>query len=314
MPGRWNEFIDCPKAKVRIAIQPIMDVITRWNSTIEFLEWIYQLWEFTREWLKNPMYSEYRLLFTTQDDWTIIKYVMEVWTQFRYWTLWMSERHTVTLHHVIHVYNDMFHLMDGIMRALAKKKTQWKEGLYFAAKFVWQKPSKYYSEVTPTTGLLLISAHILDPCLKLGVVRKFDKGMDITPDDESSYTMQSQEAFLKYVENEYYAKHRRLSVNKSERVPSNNPFSTTASGSGQSSFDPYDSSSNDHEYLTPKKVAEMTPGHSDHAARLLTAARLCSNSAPEAPTNWGQFNPNHNDYHSDPIEISSAFWLPNITE
>jgi hypothetical protein len=33
----------------------------------------------------------------------------------------------VTLYHVITVYNAMFDSMDGIMRALAEKKTQWKE-------------------------------------------------------------------------------------------------------------------------------------------------------------------------------------------
>jgi len=46
----------------------------------------------------------------------------------------MSKRHTVTLHHVITVYNDMFDHMDDVMRALAKKKTQWKEDLFFAVK------------------------------------------------------------------------------------------------------------------------------------------------------------------------------------
>jgi hypothetical protein len=61
----------------------------------------------------------------------------------------------------------MFDHMGGVMQALAKKKTQWKEDLYFAVKCAQQKLSKYYSEVTPTTGLLLISAHILDPFLKL---------------------------------------------------------------------------------------------------------------------------------------------------
>jgi hypothetical protein len=39
----------------------------------------------------------------------------------------------VTLHHVITVYNDMFDHVDGFMGALAKKKTQWNEDLYFAA-------------------------------------------------------------------------------------------------------------------------------------------------------------------------------------
>jgi hypothetical protein len=55
--------------------------------------------------------------------------------------------------------------------------------------------------VTPTTGILHISAHILDPFWKLRQFRKWDKGMDINPEDESSYSTQYQEAFLKYVEN-----------------------------------------------------------------------------------------------------------------
>ena len=123
-PGRRNEFIDCQHAKVRIAVLPIMHVKTRWNSTLELLEHAYRLHEFTREWLKNAKYSDYRPLFTTQDEWTIVKYVMEVLRPVRYWTLWMSKRHTVTLHHVIAAYNDMSDHMDGVMRSFAKKKTQ----------------------------------------------------------------------------------------------------------------------------------------------------------------------------------------------
>jgi len=133
-PGHRNEFIDCQKAKVRIAVLPIMDGKTRWNSTLELLERAYQLQQFTCEWLQNLNYTEYRPLFTTQDEWTIVKYVMEVLWPFQYWTLWMSKRYTVTLHYVITVYNDMFDHMDGVMRALAKKKTQWKEDLFFAVK------------------------------------------------------------------------------------------------------------------------------------------------------------------------------------
>jgi len=56
-------------------------------------------------------------------------------------------------------------------------------------------------------GMLLISAQILDPFQKLQSFKKWDKGMDINPEDETSYTTQYQVAFLKYVENEYYAKH-----------------------------------------------------------------------------------------------------------
>jgi hypothetical protein len=80
-----------------------------------------------------------------------------------------------------------------------------------------------------------------------------------------------------------------------------------ASGSGQSSFDPYDLSSDDNAYLMPKNVAEMTPRYSDRTACLLTAPRLYLNSPPEALKNWGRGNPNLNNCHSNPIEISRTF-------
>jgi len=46
----------------------------------------------------------------------------------------ISKRHSATLHHVITVYIDMFYYMDSVMRALAKKTTQWKEDLFIAVK------------------------------------------------------------------------------------------------------------------------------------------------------------------------------------
>jgi len=181
-------------------------------------------------------------------------------------------------------------------------------------KLARQKLSTYYAKVTPTTGMLLISAHILDLFQKLRSFRKWDKGMDINPEDETSYTTQYQEAFLKYVENEYCAKHPQVPVNTYQCLPSSDHISSaTASRSCQSSFDPYNLSSDDEEYLTPNNVAETTPGRSDRAARLLTPGRLYSNSPPEAPKDWGQINPNLNDYHSDLMELSSTFWIPDIT-
>ena len=227
----------------------------------------------------------------------------------------MSKRHTVTLHHVMTVYNDMFDHMHGVMQALARKKTQGKEDFFFAVKLARQKLSKYYSELTPTTGMLLVSAQILDPFRKLRSFRMWDKGMDINREDETSYTIQYQEVFRKYVENEYCTKHRCAAVNKLETVLSSNLVpSATASVSYQPSFDPYDLSSGDEEYLTPNNVPETTPRQSDRTAHTLTAARLYLNSLPEAPKNWGQINQNRNDYHSDPMEIRSTFWIPDITD
>lgn len=75
----------------------------------------------------------------------------------------MSKRCKMNLHHVITVYNDMFNYIDSVMPALARKNTQWKKATYFMVNFARQKLSKYYTEVTPMTSMLLMSAHILDP-------------------------------------------------------------------------------------------------------------------------------------------------------
>jgi len=155
---------------------------------------------------------------------------------------------------------------------------------------------------------------MLEPFRKLHPFRKWDKAININPEGESSYNTQYQGAFLKYVENEYFAKHRPMSVIIAKNVPRSNIFhSGKASGFGQSSVDLDDLSSSDEEYITPKRVTETTPGQSDPAARLLTAARLYFDSPPELPNTWGQVNPNLDDYHSDPMEISGTFWLWDIT-
>jgi len=86
------------------------------------------------------------------------------------------------------------------------------------------------------------------------------------------------------------------------------------SQSGQSSFDPYDLSSGDEEHLTTENLSETTPRRSYHAARLVTAARLYLNSPAESPKNWGQGNPNLDDYHLDPMEITSTFSIRDIAE
>jgi len=73
-------------------------------------------------------------------------------------------------------------------------------------------------------------------------------------------------------------------------------------------------SSDDHEYLTPNYATETTLGRSNLVARILNTARLCLNSPPEESHNWGQIDPNLTDYHSDPMEISSTFCLPDVTD
>jgi len=108
-----------PHSQGPVAVLLIMNVQTLCNSTLKLHKHAHQLREFTHVWLMNPTFSHYRPLFTTHDEWTIIKYVMGVSKPFRYWTLWMSKRHTLSLHYIITVYNDMFDHLDGIMRDLA---------------------------------------------------------------------------------------------------------------------------------------------------------------------------------------------------
>jgi hypothetical protein len=178
-----------------------------------------------------------------------------------------------------------------------------------------QKLSNYYAEVTPSMGMHLISANIIDPFWKLRWCRKWDHQMDITPEDKTSYPTQYQQALLHYVEDEYCDNHRRVPVQKPESVPSSNHVpSTMATGSSQSSFDPCQVSSDDEDYLTPHNVAEMVPRKSDRAACILTVARLHLNSLPEAPKNWLHINSNLNDYHSGQMEISITFVVPDITD
>ena len=201
-PGHQHEFIEYQKAKVQIALIPIIDVKTQWNSIRELLKRAYWFKQFTRKWLKVPKYNDCRPQFTPQDEWIIIKYVLHGIRPFRYWTLCMPKAHTVTLHHSITVYSDMYGHMDGVMRALANKQALWKKDLYFTVEFGRRKLSSYYTEVPPTTGMLPISAHILNWFRNLRSFWKWDKGMDIYFDAKTCYTTQYQEAFLNNVENE----------------------------------------------------------------------------------------------------------------
>jgi hypothetical protein len=137
-----------------------------------------------------------------------MKYVMTDLIPFLYWTLWMSKSHTVSLHHVIIMYNDLINPMEGMTRAMTERKTQWKEYLYFPLKIAHQKHSESYAEVTPMSSQHLISGHIDDPVWMLRSFRKWDNKMDCNPEDEISYITQNQEFFLAYVANEYCTKHQ----------------------------------------------------------------------------------------------------------
>jgi len=92
--------------------------------------------------------------------------------------------------------------------------------------------------------------------------------MDINPEDKTLYTTQFPEEFLKHVEIVYCAKHRCVLVIIPASIPSNNLFtSAKASGSSESSIDPYEYSSDDEKNLPRENVAEVTPSPRNYVAR-----------------------------------------------
>jgi hypothetical protein len=98
--------------------------------------------------------------------------------------------------------------------------------------------------------------------------RMWDNGMDTNSKDETSCTTQYQEAYLKYLQNEYCAEPLHLPVIKPKRVPTNTLFASGMdSRSVQSCYDLYDLSSHNEEYRMNHNEAEMTPGRSNPAAR-----------------------------------------------
>jgi hypothetical protein len=117
------------------------------------------------------------------------------------------------------------------------------------------------------SGMHLISAHLLHSVWKLRLYRTWNKGMDIKPEEKTSYNTQFNEEFQKKVENNHCAKYRQISVIEPDNVLRSNLYLYAKDSEfGQSACDIYDLSSNDEECLMPKCVAEMTPGRTDHIA------------------------------------------------
>jgi len=139
--------------------------------------------------------------------------------------------------------------------------------------------------------------------------------MDINSGHQTSYPTQYQEAFDKYVDNEYCAKDRYVPINQLQCLPSSNSISSAmVSGSCQSSFDPHDFSSDDEEYYIANNVAKTTPRWNGHPALCEPATRLHLHSPPEAPMYRGQIHQNLNECHSDPMEFRGTLGIPNMTD
>src|ERR1700709_341837 len=89
-PKRRDEFLETQRGKELIAVTLILDVKTRWNSTLAMLERAYRLRPYIRCWLRQ--YPQFTSLYTSCDSRHPVLGVHVCEAGFRYWTLWMSKR------------------------------------------------------------------------------------------------------------------------------------------------------------------------------------------------------------------------------
>jgi hypothetical protein len=84
--------------------------------------------------------------------------------------------------------------IDVVLSSSADDKMQSKEDIFFAMQCARDILYKFFTPVTPSMGLHLISTHMLNPFHNSGLFRKWDKGMNILAVESTSYSMEFQEA------------------------------------------------------------------------------------------------------------------------
>jgi hypothetical protein len=205
-PQRAESYLDTQEGE-DIAVTLILDVLTRWNSLLFLLERAYRCRSFTEKWLSSsPSNTKYASCLATDDEWRAIEYLIKILRPIRYWTMIFQTRRRVTLNHIITVYNDVFDHFDSVLDALKSKKAQWQIDLREATQAARTVMMKYYDEIRPGAGTLIILGHILDPFRKIKAFKKWDIREGGKPSDEDSYTAQNRQVFLDYFEKHYASK------------------------------------------------------------------------------------------------------------
>ena len=306
-PTRRNNYLEIQKGAEQIAVTLILDVKTRWNSTLAMLERAYRLKTYTYRWLIQ--YPQYKSLFTTEEEWRAVEYVLQVLLPFRYWTLWMSKRRTITLHRVIVIYNHMFDHMDSVLKALSKKKIQWKRDIHRAVRCARTKLRKYYAKVTPETGLILILATMLDPFTKGQIFEGWDKEMGVGSGDQTSYSRQYSDAFLDYWEKQY-VDIDMAKIGKAKDVERQPIPRTEKSIRRIYLLD----SSDEEDDCQIQETIQCTPRTSSRKSHLMQQARQY---LANVPVNIQSLQPEplevQDDLMSnDPEEITASFWYPDV--
>ena len=231
----------------------------------------------------------------------------------------MSKRHTITLHRVISIYNEMFDHLEGALRSLKRKQSAWKVDVRRAVRATHVKLQSYYAKVTPESGLLLILAALLDPFRKTKSFRSWDANMNIDPKDSESYTAQYTEAFLNYWEEMYVIPQctRKVKVEEKDDRDTETESATYNGSSTSRSTSPdvayFSDSSDEFIHGSDPTCPPVTPARALQQDRLMEVARKYINSANADPATLGQHPPKTDDLKSDdPQEMTAAFWKPDV--
>src|SRR4051812_10537555 len=109
------------------------------------LERSIQLPEFTKEWLH--IYELFIPLWSTPEEWKQIEYILEVSQPIRFWTLWMSKIHGVTIHRVFQVYQDIFDHLELQITHLDRRSMHGKVDIREALIEAKDKAAVYYGKI-----------------------------------------------------------------------------------------------------------------------------------------------------------------------
>ena len=174
------------------------------------------------------------------------------------------------------------------------------------------KLQKYYSKVTPETGLILILATILDPFTKRQIFEAWDREMGMDPEDQASYSRQYYNAFLEYWEQKYV---NIEDENKQKEKQKGKEEDEDRSNKGKSIRRIYllDSSDEEDDCQITEKI-QTTPRTASRKSHLMQQARQYLANVPVnmQSAEVGSMEVGDDLVSNDPEEVTASFWYPDI--